>query len=464
MTLLAAASESSTGLRILLGLAVLVALALAGSSRSVLPLRKSPIGKILMTGGWVSVGIGLILGPGVIGLLDLEHVMVLRPLVLFCLGWVGLMVGLQLRMELPKMLPARTWRAVAADSVICMIVLGAVAFAILSYGMRGVVEHLGMEHHVTAVILAGVLAASGIGWSAETRSIVGNRPHLKKAAGALRVVSGMSSIVAVLVYGVLFMLIPHGDLMREPEALTRLLPTFGIGLTVSLTIAVVCGLLGFWMMTIAGRGNSEFLVVLLGLVALFAGAAAMMGASALFVGMCVGVVIVNMPGKTLMKFQRVILEAEHTIAMALMLTAGVLADPFLTWWMWGLVLALVAARMLVKTSISRRELVQMEPSASNTAVTVGPLRQAPLGIAMATGFGISVHAVATDEAINHTIDGSLITGNQLVMIVVMVGLLSEFSPLVSRMIHPERWVVSRDEDAGDQVITTDDVPAAEGTE
>lgn len=418
MTILAAASEASSGLRILIGLALLVTLALVGSSRWLWSWRRSALGATLTTGGWIAVGIGMVVGPHALKLVDAAHVDVLRPLILFCLGWVGLMVGLQLRGDIPKLLPKHTIRGSLLDALLSVAVLGGVAFVVLRYV-------LDIDAVAPAVVLSVVLGACGVGWSAETRSLSSHRANLARPAAVLRAISGLASVGAIAVFGLMSMAIRHDNslIAITPGAL-------GVGLAVSVVTALVCGLLGYWMMNLAGHGQGEFLVVLLGLVAFAAGAAATMAVSALFVGMVIGIVIVNLPGSALKRFQRVIVDAEQPIGMALMLTAGVVADPTMGWRAWALVGALLVGRLLVKGMITPTLIGAVEPAARRTSVMVGPLRQAPLAIALATAYAIGGHEAAT---------GKLLPGGQLVMVVIALGLLSDLTPMISRLAQPGRW-------------------------
>ncbi len=419
MTILAAASEASSGLRILIGLALLVTLALVGSSRLLWSWRRSALGATLTTGGWIAVGIGMIVGPHALKLVDAAHVDVLRPLILFCLGWVGLMVGLQLRGDIPRLLPKHTIRGAVIDALASIAALGGAAFAVLWFVF-------GESSVAPCVVLAVVLGAAGVGWSAETRSLASHQPALARPAAVLRAVSGLASVGAIVAFGLMTMAIRHGD----GGALALAGDALGLGLAVSVVAALVCGLLGYWLMNLAGRGHGEFLVVLLGLVAFAAGAAATMAVSALFVGMVVGIVIVNLPGQTLTRFQRVIVDAEQPIGMALMLTAGVVADPTMGWRAWVMVGALLVARLLVKTLLGPKLVTAVEPSARRTSVMVGPLRQAPLAVALATAYAIGGHEAATHP---------LLPGGQLVMIVIALGLVSDLTPMLSRVAQPERW-------------------------
>jgi len=405
-------------MRILIALAILVTLALLASSRKLWSWRRSPVGAMLTTGGWLAVGVGVIIGPRGLEVVDAAHVETLRPLVLFCLGWVGLMVGIQLRRDLPKLLPPQPKRLALVDMVLCLIVVPAVALSVLWCGQ-------GRGDHLAAAMIGGLFGACAMGWSAEVRSITAGHPERSSVAALIRATSGLSSILAVIVYGMLFMAVDHrpDDVLMHVDPLHVL-----VGLGVSAVIAAVVGGLGFYLVRLAGRSESEFLVVLLGMVTFVAGAAGTLGYSPLFVAMLCGMVIVNLPGELLQRLQRVIIDAEQPVAMTLMLVAGVLADPDLLALDWLLVGLLFIARLATKVGISGRSINKIAQAHAADVVRAGPLRQAPLAIALVVGFAVSAHHLLTD---------SVITAGRLVAVVILVGLFSDVLPLALRIYRRE---------------------------
>lgn len=401
-------------MRILIALAILVTLALLASSKRLWSWRRSPLGAMLMTGGWLAVSVGVIIGPHGLEVVDDAHVETLRPLVLFCLGWVGLMVGMQMRRDLPKLLPSEPKRLAAVDFVLSILVVPAVALVVLWFGQ-------GRGDHLAAAVVAGLFGACAVGWSAEVRSITVGHPDRSSVANLIRATSGLSSILAVVLYGMLFMTIDHRpDTTRMHLAASHL----ALGLGVSAVVAGVVGGLGYYLVRLAGKSQSEFLVVLLGTVTFVAGAAGTLGYSPLFVAMLCGIVIVNLPGELLQRLQRVIIDAEQPVAMTLMLVAGVLADPVLGLLDWLLVGALFVARLGLKVGISGRAINRLAETHAADVVRTGPLRQAPLAIALVTGFAISAHHQLTD---------SVITPGRLIAIVILVGVFSDTVPLCLRL-------------------------------
>ncbi|MEX2670795.1 MAG: hypothetical protein WD294_01655 [Phycisphaeraceae bacterium] len=397
-------------MRILIGVIILVAIALLGASRHLWAVRRTRWGAVLLTGGWVMIGIGLLIGPRGVGLLEPNELMVIQPLILFCLAWIGLMVGLQADRRLPSMLPAGTTSLAVKDGLLSLAVIGATA--------AGAMWLLVPTVSWWAVgVQATILGACAMGWSAEVRSLRRVETNDQPLLALLRGAAGVSTIFAVCVYGLAV------KLTEQALTATDVVPMLGMGLATSVLIAVTMGLLGLWLIGVAGRSEPEFLVVLLGLVSFTAGAAAALGYAPMFVALLTGVVIVNMPGQSMQKFQKVIIEAEQPIAMALMLVAGILAEPMLGATGWAVVAAVISVRMLLKLGWASRQLRRATPGQTRFVPgMLGPLRQTPLAIALATGYA----------ATGQTMPGEFINGGQLLMIVILVGLFSDIAAMLGQ--------------------------------
>ncbi len=396
-------------MRILAGLIVLVALALLASHRRWWSIQRYPVIAVLMSGGWVAVGIGIILGPYVIGLIEVEQVKEIKPLIVFCLGWIGFMVGLQAHYKLPKLLPRGAVRLALGDGLLSMILISGVSICALKWLFSDV--EIGWDWCIVPGLLFGIC---GLGWSSEMRSLRHEAEPHSAMAVMLRSVSGLGSLLAVVFYGVLFMLIQHSSFGDYA------LGEVGIGIGLSVLIAITVGVMGVFMMRMGGRDGGEFLVVLLGILSFVAGCAAAVGYSPLFVGMLCGCVIVNLPVRALEPFKRMIIEAEQPMAMVLMLIAGVITDPMIGVGGMLVVCVLIMVRLVVKLGVIRWRLGGLRDYGIETLLPIGPIRQSPLAIALAVGYAIMMSG--NDEMI--------ISGSQVLAVVILVGLVGDAVPLV----------------------------------
>ncbi|MAE62072.1 MAG: hypothetical protein CMJ49_12030 [Planctomycetaceae bacterium] len=398
-------------MQLLTGLAILVVLAFVASSRRLWSLRRHPIGAVLITGGWIALLTGFLLGPhGPIegGMFSRDQIDLLSPLVYFCLGWVGLLVGLQAHRNLPRLLPPRTMRLAMMDALITLGLISAGTFGLL-WAFDS--QH-GLVWHVAPAVLMGACA---IGWAPEMRSLRTPVEPLHRLAGALRGASGVGSIIALVVFGLGVEILMGGGAAGLYTAL--ILPP---------AIAIVSGLLCAWLMRLSARSESQFLVVLLGLVSFTAGSALVLGGSPLFATMVCGVVVVNLPGDVARRLKREIIEAEQPMAMLLMLVAGLLADPLIGVAGLSVLGMILAARWLIKWVIIGRLVKRQFDVRSQTLLPTAPLRQSPLAIVLVIAVLLSPNAAAVSR---------VLSGEQLLAVVVFSGLISSAAPFLYRMVY-----------------------------
>lgn len=397
-------------MRVLIGLAILVTIALLASSKRFYAFRRTRWGAALTTGGWMMVAVGFAIGPWGAGLVTPGHLLVVQPLILFCLGWVGLVIGFQAHHKLPSLLPASVARLSMWDLVLTLVLVGGAAAAVL-VSIEG--------RWQDALPAAMLLAVCSLGWSAEVRSLGRTDRGGTRLTGIMRAAAGLSSLLAVVVYGLLVRWLIRESVEADGVELALAARRVTTTLGVSMVIGVAMGLLGWWLMSLVGRAAGEFLVVLMGVVAFGAGAAATTGYSALFVAALGGAVIVNLPGRALERFRRVIVDAEQPVAMVLMLVAGVMADPRIGLGGLALVAVLLAARAVVKQWLMRRLTASATQAAAASPALGGLMRQSPVAIALVAGYAVLGRGQAF---------GGVLDGPKLVMIVILLGIICEVWP------------------------------------
>ncbi len=402
-------------MQILIGISILVALALLASSKRFWSWRRTRLGAMLTTGGWIMVGVGFAIGQHGAGLVLPQHLYVVQPLILFCLGWIGMMVGMQLHRSIFKQMPGVIWKWMGMDTVLSILVLGGAAWGGM-LAAQAIGADVSIGGTVAVVSLAVLIGICGIGWSQEVRSLRRRGVANVSAMTIVRATGALTSIVALLVYGLWMTMFSHTTVEGGVDVLEVL-----VGLGLSVLIAVTMGGMGYWLMQIAGKGEGEFLVVLIGLVSFIAGAGATLGYSPLFIAMLSGVMIVNLPGKVFARFRRVILDAEQPVAMALMLVAGVLAEPEIGLLGLGIFVFVFLGRIVVKHVLHRRPLENALQSKGVGEILDGCMRQSPLAIALAAGYAISSFGEG---------QGGGMTGGEVIMVVVLLGLASEVWPFM----------------------------------
>lgn len=422
-------------MRVLIGLAILATLALLAASPALYSFRRTRLGAALMAGGWVMVAAGFALGPHGISLIGAVQVQVSKPLMLFLLGWVGLVVGLQVDRRLPNVVPDRILRLSCLDAVLSLVVIGG--------GTGCVMAASGLSWR-SLLPVACLLGIGGIGCSPETRSLVRGQAGLEAWAAAIRAVSGVGAIMAVIAMGL--MVSVFHTLADAPLPGFAEVGRIALEPAVTAVMGVAMGLLGMWLMGIAGRDAGQFLVVLIGLVSLTVGAAAMMGHSPMFAALFAGAAVANLPGRSLEKFRRVVCESEQPIGTAMMLAAGLLIEPGIGVVGVAVVVAAVATRVAVKIGIIRsrlhlalRALTTANPNAFAPAalpavpaaappVSHGIMQPNPLAIALAVGYVLS--PLGQSSAIP-------LSGGEALTVVILTGLISEAWPYLPFHSRPD---------------------------
>ena len=362
-------------------------------------LRRWRLTAALASGGWFAVGTGAVLGPHVFGVVTPERILRATPLIVLGLGWIGLMLGLQMHRAVLRSLPRSVLRVCALDTVLTLAVFGALGwFGIRMWG-RGPDE---------AVMLSvSLIACAAIGWTMETRSLAaGDEEVWREGAMMIRGAGGLAGVVAVAVFGVVTAFTvtgPNGAGGVSGSGATRIV--------VALALGVVSGLIGRFALREAGSDRGQVLAVLLGLVALVGGLAYELELSSLFVAGVAGAVMANLAGHEMRTFEMVILRAEHVVAAVFAMLAGVMLDPMVGWSGVGLAAVLAGTRLMVKRWVLRAGGAERGSGALAWAV----VRQSPLAVALGVGVAVLVGDAGSQR---------------LLTVVVLAGVMAEVTPLV----------------------------------
>lgn len=411
-------------MQIFLAVLILVALALLATDRRFYRLRRSKMASALLTGGWIAVAAGFLLGEFGLGVISPDLLRETTPLLIVGLGWIGMMVGLQLKREVITAIPAAVRKLTLVDAALSLVVVGpaaALGVTMWTTAVRSGAEHgaeLAKANAWPALFPAAVLLSAGaIGWSMETRSqrVTGKTELGDKLALVVRYGGALSAVVAIAAYGI------ADKFVVRVEQEARFDVGFALaaaGLTVLL--AVIAAIIGRFALSLAGSDRGQQLAVFLALVTFVAGIAAQTDLSPLFAAMLTGVVLTNLPSEHLDRFQRFILRAEHAVAVFFALLAGLLINPLLHPYAVLLAVAIAVFRWLGKPAAAklglRRERLGEPPELPpKSTLYVAAARQSPIAMAMA------VALVADEWSEFH---------RQMLAVVLLIGLLSEIFPLI----------------------------------
>lgn len=397
-----------------LAIVAVLGIGLAATSKPAYRLRRNRAIAGLLATGYPAMAIGFLLGPRAIGVIPDEPLQDAMPIAMIGLGWIGVMVGLQLRRDLISALPREVRRLTIADAIASSAVFGGLAALLLPVWT-------GQPDPATWWLGVALIGGGSIGWSMETRSLrrTGTSPAGDRLSLAVRAGGAVGGISAILVFGV------ASDLVVRDASGGQGFDLLAAAITIAITIvlAVALGIFGRYFLDVAGRQREHQLVVFIGIVVFAAGVATEMGLSPLMGAMLTGVVIANLAGDRLRGFERFILKAEHTVAVLFSVLAGILLDERIGWGGLAIVAAIVLARLAIKPALAAAVLRStraeddrrgLPPLPRASAIYLGAARQSPLIAAMAVGL------VLTEPSIYH---------QRLLAIVVFAGMICEIVAL-----------------------------------
>lgn len=342
-------------MKLFLGILILVGLAVVATSSTFLKLRRAPFIGMLVTGGWLAVLMGLAVGPGGLSLLSPGEVERASPLLTIGLSWIGMMIGLQWRMDILAHLPWRIHRLAAVDAAGSLLLLsGASAFA-LQYWLIEI-------NRAAMIVPTALLACAGIGWTIETRSLRLAQSSDAEAALAIRGGGSLGAPVAI----VIFSLAAASVTGIDARNLTFRIDSPFIRLAGIALAAVAMGIIARFGLRRAEGARAELLTIFIGVVAMIAGVASELQFSPLLAAMILGAVIANLAGRELRHFERFILQAEHTVATLIWVMAGVLLDLRI-----GLVGLQIAVGLALLRTLVKPMLVALGWRAKNSAAQLG---------------------------------------------------------------------------------------------
>lgn len=396
------------GFRIFLALVALGGLSIAAGSPLGRRLHRNRAVAALAAGGWFAVVAGAAIGPAGLDVIDATIFAEVRPLLVVALGWVGLIVGLQLRLRVLQAVPKVIWRWVLADAAISAAIAIAFGLAACGWWIAGffdlVAESGGLA--LTIVPALAALAASNLGWAPETRSLrVELSDRTRRIAVLVSAGAGLASVLAIALMGMATLPLAESNERISFEA--------GLGLVrlaVVVGVAVLAGAAARFLLGSIERNSPQMLVVLLGLVCLVGGIADAAGIPPLLSGLLAGTVMANLPDGPSRELESVLRRGETAGAILLCAVAGVLASVEPGWGAVLLALGLAASRTLLKTwwmSSALRSGGEELPR--GTPLRLAAVRQAPTAMAIAVSL-----VLIEDSQLSRTI----------LSIVVMTGLLS----------------------------------------
>lgn len=355
----------------------LILLALLGARFS-FSTRSVPAGyRLVLRTGTHFLFLGFLLGPTVLGLLSLEALDQLSPLLGLALGWIGLLFGLQLDRSALKQFPRIfLWLALGQAVLVFGLFLGAGLLLAGAAGLTG---------PTITLMLLGAAATASVSTPAGIAMVSANFMARGKVRELLYFVASLDAVVGITALHIAYSSM-HGTpaLVAPGDEPAWFWATAGVGL------GVVCAVIFLWLARLR-PSREELVLYLLGISALAAGAALQLQLSPLFVGMVAGTLISNLNPRWHRVF-RLMERWEKPIYLILLLLSGA-ALRFSTWWVVPLAFVYVLLRGVAKV-LATGVLVQFIslPFPTPRRLGLGLIPQGGISIAMALSLALTLGA------------------------------------------------------------------------
>ncbi len=328
----ASAESTLFAIKLIFGLAALLAIAYIGGHPRMLRLQEQIGIRGVILAGFPFVALGVVASLPVVGILTDDVIPKLRPVLQLGLGWIGFLIGAQLDIRVLDRVPRGSAYLLLVEALapFCVTALACGAVMLGVFGLS-----LDDPAAWRDVVLLGAAAAM-----TAPRRFRGfaNRTWFE-GRGADVLLGQLDEIVGVV--GLLFIM----AYFRADDASTWQLPGTA-WLFVAVGLGVVIGVLIFAIIRLP-RSNAEFLAIVLGAIAFASGLAGVLRLSPVVVCFIAGVLVTNFPNEQRESVFRILNHLERPIHLLFLMIAGAVWNVS-DWRGWALVPLFVACRVLGK--------------------------------------------------------------------------------------------------------------------
>jgi len=423
------AASSHTGLlRVVLGLALALVLAVLAAHPLVRRVERRLGLTVLLSSGLPFLLMGVIFRIPAVGILTDDVVQDLRPALEFGLGWLGFVVGMQFEVRELDTLPDKIGAVVFAESAIpfattalvCTLALVSMDTSWSFGGATPLGEQL--SHALGRASLRDALALGACAApAAPVAAVAIARTSGSIGASVVARVTQLNDVAGVVVLALVC------AFFRPTDAYAAWKLPHIAWLFVTMGLGGVLGLLTYLLVRSA-TSIPEDVAYLLGAVALSAGMSGYLGISPLVACAIAGALLTNLPHKQQKELKETIVQVERPLYLIFLLIAGALWDPT-AWQGWLLVPAFVFARIAGKIggAYAAKAACPAElPDAQTLGLALSP--QSPIAIATivsyATLYKQAEGAVSMPWLMTACIGGAVLTELTVQLIVRVRGGLS----------------------------------------
>lgn len=267
-------------MKFLIAIAIIAGIALIGSRITFLKKQFGLGIKNIFFTGTEYILLGLLLGSGFLNILDTETIFKFRPFLVFGLGWVGFLYGIQFEIKRVRDLPKKFFSITAIQALITFFLVSSSMFVL--FYIRGA---LTVEKALITAIVLGITALS----TAQSALAIVNKNFKfrdQRLIDLLRYIAGVDGLFA-MVFFALFLAFTDPVFIGFSSLLSA---AKWVGLTI---FTAFIPTLIFLLMNRTRYKHQDFLLVLTGVIALTSGMASYLGLSPLLSGLLTGVALAN---------------------------------------------------------------------------------------------------------------------------------------------------------------------------
>lgn len=331
--------------------------------------HRLPFARFFATGTEFLV-LGVILGPHGLGLIDKAVIADIEPVVYLALGWIGMLVGIELSAGHLAQISRRVFRFLAVDALLITALFSTISFLLLKV-LRP--EWAPRDAAVVATIF-------GITASVASPAVIAIAAGRVRARGpfvnTMKITGSLSALFPLLAFGILFIAV-------HPRFFD--ISGIGYGALWWLSINVIGLTLGFLMVlfTQERASDNEMLLVIMGTLMLVGGLSYYLDLSALYTATVMGAVVGNFSKRRDQVFRELHV-VEKTLFVGLLVIVGVsISVPGRAAIL--AILAYVAVRLLLRLLVTGRVMQALLPEAAPVGWRAGLALSGQSVIAVAIG-------------------------------------------------------------------------------
>jgi len=293
-------------LKTIAGILIIAVLALAGYRKSftrIAPFRRHTF---FLT-GTEFILVGLLLGSSFLGVLDQPTMQHLYPFMILGLGWIGLLTGIQLEWGGLKLFPLSSYLWILCYAVCSFLLIYSGLYLLLHPWF----SQDPLFHPAVAVLAVAGLCSGQTSialWMLHAKDLDRSRGQI------LQFVASMNDVIAILLFGVLICGVP------APVKWITLPVLPWARFLSSILLGVLMGFL-FTILFRARTGETEKVIIIIGLLLFVGGMSHLLGISPLFVTLVAGVLLGNFSWKRDETFH-LLLRIERPLYLIFLIVAG----------------------------------------------------------------------------------------------------------------------------------------------